>query len=36
MTDDERVAVRKGIAQANMSDFVSDKTLAETDAMHGI
>jgi len=35
MSDDERVAVGKAIAQADRSEFVPDKLVAEADKRHG-
>ena len=34
MSDDERVAVRKGLAEADRGEFVSDELIAETDKRH--
>jgi len=34
MSDDERVAVRKGLAEADRGEFVSDEFIAEADKRH--
>ena len=34
MSDDERTAVRKGLAQADRGEFVADKLVAEADKRH--
>jgi hypothetical protein len=34
MSDEERVAVRRGLAEADRGEFVSDKRLAEADKRH--
>jgi hypothetical protein len=36
MSDDERVAVGKGLAQADRGEFVSDELVAEADKRHGL
>jgi predicted transcriptional regulator len=35
MSDDERIAVRKGLAQADRGEFVADELVAEADKRHG-
>ncbi len=35
MSDDERVAVGRGLAQADRKEFVSDELVAEADKRHG-
>lgn len=35
MSDDERVAVGKGLAEADRGEFVADELVAETDKRHG-
>jgi hypothetical protein len=35
MSDDERVSVAKGMAQADRGEFVPDELLAEADKRHG-
>jgi predicted transcriptional regulator len=35
MSDDERVAVGKGMAQADRGEFVPDELVAEADKRHG-
>ena len=35
MSDDERVAVGKAIAQADRNEFVPDELVAEADKRHG-
>ena len=34
MSDDERAAVSKGLAEADRGDFVSDEAIAEADERH--
>ena len=34
MSDDERAAVRRGLAQADRGEFVSDEIVAEADKRH--
>jgi predicted transcriptional regulator len=34
MSDDERTAVRRGLAQADQGEFVSDEVVAESDERH--
>jgi len=34
MSDDERVAVRKGLAEADRGEFVSDEQIAEAEKRH--
>ena len=34
MSDDERVAVRKGLAEADRGEFVPDEIVAEADKRH--
>ena len=36
MSDEERAAVRRGVAQADRGEFVSDEVLAEADKRHGL
>ena len=36
MSDAERAAVRKGLAQADRGEFVSDELVAEADKRHGL
>ncbi|HVQ67839.1 MAG TPA: hypothetical protein VMT08_10085 [Bradyrhizobium sp.] len=35
MSDDERAAVGKGLAEADRGEFVSDELIAEADKRHG-
>jgi hypothetical protein len=35
MSDDERAAVLKGLAEADRGEFVSDEVVAEADKRHG-
>ena len=35
MSDDERISVAKGMAQADRGEFVSDELVAEADKRHG-
>jgi hypothetical protein len=35
MSDDERIAVGKGLAQADRREFVPDELVAEADKRHG-
>jgi predicted transcriptional regulator len=35
MSDEERVAVGKGLAEADRGEFVSDELVAEADKRHG-
>jgi predicted transcriptional regulator len=35
MSDDERIAVAKGMAQADRGEFVSDELVAKADKRHG-
>lgn len=35
MSDDERISVNKGLAQADRGEFVSDELVAEADKRHG-
>jgi hypothetical protein len=35
MSDEERAAVRKGLAEADRGEFVSDDVVAEADKRHG-
>jgi predicted transcriptional regulator len=35
MSDEERVAVGKGLAEADRGEFVSDERVAEADKRHG-
>jgi predicted transcriptional regulator len=34
MSDDERTAVRKGLAEADRGEFVSDELIANADKRH--
>ena len=34
MSDEERIAVRRGLAEADRGEFVSDERLAEADKRH--
>ncbi len=34
MSDEERIAVRRGLAEADRGEFVSDDRLAEADKLH--
>jgi hypothetical protein len=34
MSDDERAAVRRGLAEADRGEFVPDKVIAEADKRH--
>jgi len=36
MSDDERAAVRRGLAQADRGEFVSDEAVAEADKRHDL
>jgi hypothetical protein len=36
MSDEERAAVRRGLAQADRGEFVSDEVVAEADKRHDI
>ena len=36
MSDEERAAVRRGVAQADRGEFVSDEVVAEADKRHGL
>jgi hypothetical protein len=36
MSDDERISVGKGLAQADRGEFVSDELVAEADKRHGL
>lgn len=36
MSDDERAAVRKGLAQADREEFLSDEVVAEADKRHDL
>ena len=36
MSDEERAAVRKGLAQADRGEFVSDDVVAEADKRHDL
>jgi hypothetical protein len=36
MSDDERVAVGKGLAEADRGEFVSDELIAEVDKRHEV
>ena len=36
MSDDERISVAKGMAQADRGEFVSDELMAEADKRHGL
>ena len=36
MSDEERAAVRKGLAQADRGEFVSDEVVAEADKRHDL
>ena len=36
MSDDERVAVGKGLAEADRGEFVSDELIAEADKRHEV
>ncbi len=36
MSDDERIAVGKGLAEADRGEFVSDELVAEADKRHGL
>ncbi len=36
MSDEERVAVRRGVAQADGGEFVSDKVVKEADKRHNL
>ena len=36
MSDDERISVAKGIAQADRGEFVSDELVAEADKRRGL
>ena len=36
MSDDERAAVRRGLAQADRGEFVADDVVAEADKRHGL
>ncbi len=36
MSDDERIAVSKAMAQADREEFVSDELVAEADKRHGL
>jgi predicted transcriptional regulator len=36
LTDDERAAIREGIAQADRGEFVPDEEIAEMNKRHGI
>ena len=36
LTDDERAAIRKGLAQADRGEFVPDEEIAEMNKRHGI
>jgi predicted transcriptional regulator len=35
MSDDERISVNEGLAQADRGEFVSDELVAEADKRHG-
>jgi len=36
MSDEERIAVRRGLAQADRGEFVSDEVVAEADKRHDL
>jgi len=36
MSDDERIAVGRGLAEADRAEFVSDGAVAEADKRHGL
>jgi len=36
MSDDERAAVRRGLAQADRGEFVSDEAVSEADKRYGL
>jgi hypothetical protein len=36
MSDEERVAVRRGLAQADRGEFISDEVVAEADKRHDL
>jgi hypothetical protein len=36
MSDDERIAVRRGLAQADRGEFVADDVVAEADKRHDL
>jgi predicted transcriptional regulator len=35
MSDEERTAIRRGLAEADRGDFVPDEVIAEADRRHG-